>query len=114
VEEQVGTDGVHAAHCCVRHGCKYAHRDDADCPVVEGRVKQEHPCEFCDMDDEDAAPVIAQVVSWLEARIADLDAQAAEIKGTSSGALYSKDAVKRRADHYRDVVRGLREGAWKA
>lgn len=36
--------GVHAAHCCARHGCKYG--DDA-CPVVSGQVEQEYPCEEC-------------------------------------------------------------------
>lgn len=48
---------VHVAHCCAKHGCKYAH---ADCPVANDDMKQEHPCEFCEMDDEDAAPEVGQ------------------------------------------------------
>ena len=36
--------GVHAAHCCKWHGCKYG---DLDCPVVNGEVEQEYPCEYC-------------------------------------------------------------------
>lgn len=36
--------GVHATHCCARHGCTYGVND---CPVVSGQVKQKHPCEEC-------------------------------------------------------------------
>lgn len=39
-----GSAGVHAAHCCKWHGCKYG---DPDCPVVNGEVEQEYPCEYC-------------------------------------------------------------------
>ena len=41
--------GVHEAHCCNRHGCKYG---DEDCPVVSDLIKQEYPCEDCDEDLE--------------------------------------------------------------
>jgi hypothetical protein len=43
--------GVHAAHCCKWHGCKYG---DLDCPVVSGEVKQEYLCEDCyeDLENE--------------------------------------------------------------
>lgn len=34
--------GVHAAHCCAEHGCRYG---EDDCPVVAGRVKQDGPCD---------------------------------------------------------------------
>lgn len=40
--------GVHRTHCCSKHGCKYGH---ADCPVVVGILKQDHPCEYCDDDN---------------------------------------------------------------
>lgn len=36
--------GVHAAHCCKEHGCKYG---DNDCPVVSGEVEQKNPCQDC-------------------------------------------------------------------
>lgn len=39
-----GSIGVHAAHCCRWHGCKYG---DPDCPVVIGEVEQEYQCEDC-------------------------------------------------------------------
>lgn len=39
-----GSIGVHAAHCCKWHGCKYG---DPDCPVANGEVEQEYPCEYC-------------------------------------------------------------------
>ena len=42
--------GVHAAHCCKWHGCKYG---DKDCPVVLGKVEQEYPCEWCSEELED-------------------------------------------------------------
>jgi hypothetical protein len=37
-------EGVHEAHCCIIHGCKY---DDDNCPVEKGIVPQEGPCEEC-------------------------------------------------------------------
>src|SRR5688572_24030335 len=41
-------DGVHRTHCCVRHGCKYSGYSHVhDCPVEQGRIKQEFPCEDC-------------------------------------------------------------------
>ena len=36
--------GVHASHCCILHGCKYAYDD---CPVVKGKIKQLYLCETC-------------------------------------------------------------------
>lgn len=47
-----GSIGVHAAHCCKWHGCKYG---DEDCPVVNGKVEQEYPCEYCsdELEEED-------------------------------------------------------------
>jgi hypothetical protein len=39
--------GVHKQHCCVVHGCKYG---DEFCPVVEGKIKQNHPCMDCEED----------------------------------------------------------------
>lgn len=37
--------GVHGAHCCIRHGCKYMYDD---CPVVLGLLKQDYKCQDCD------------------------------------------------------------------
>jgi hypothetical protein len=39
-----GTVGVHVAHCCKWHGCKYG---DLDCPVTNGEVEQKYQCEDC-------------------------------------------------------------------
>lgn len=36
--------GVHIAHCCSEHGCKYA---DKDCPVVLGLATQIYKCMDC-------------------------------------------------------------------
>ena len=38
--------GVHAAHCCADHGCKYG---DENCPVVLGTTEQRFPCIVCDL-----------------------------------------------------------------
>lgn len=54
--------GVHVAHCCVLHGCKYG---DRDCPVVSWEVVQEHPCEGCAPDDGDLLEVRVEVRSNL-------------------------------------------------
>jgi len=47
-----GNYGVHAAHCCKWHGCKYG---DDDCPVATGKVRQEYLCEQCyeDLENEE-------------------------------------------------------------
>ncbi len=42
--------GVHSAHCCKWHGCKYG---DEDCPVVLGEVEQLYICETCQWELED-------------------------------------------------------------
>lgn len=36
--------GVHEAHCCILHGCKY---NDDDCPVATRLSVQSYPCEDC-------------------------------------------------------------------
>jgi hypothetical protein len=46
IQREVAKHGVHASHCCVKHGCKYAY--GSDCPVVAGDVEQKYPCETCD------------------------------------------------------------------
>lgn len=42
--------GVHRAHCCKWHGCKYG---DEDCPVVNGEVEQNYLCYECGRTLED-------------------------------------------------------------
>ena len=55
-----GTVGVHAAHCCKWHGCKYG---DPDCPVANGEVVQEYPCEDCRWYLEEEESLRAQLKS---------------------------------------------------
>lgn len=47
-----GPDGVHLAHCCPRHGCKYA---EPACPVARGHAEPLHSdnngCEQCEEDE---------------------------------------------------------------
>lgn len=43
-------NGVHAAHCCQRHGCKYGALALGPCPVKTGAVEQLDPCEQCEHD----------------------------------------------------------------
>ena len=63
--------GVHAAHCCKWHGCKYG---DKDCPVVLGKVEQEYPCEWCseELEDEkyhrEALDRIEEIKIWWAAK----------------------------------------------
>lgn len=44
--------GVHVAHCCWIHGCKYG---ADDCPVTDPTIMaaQAHPCEACDDEIRD-------------------------------------------------------------
>ena len=51
--------GVHAAHCCTRHGCKYG---EDECPVVGGQVKQDHPCEECSEEDRRVSAAMCKAV----------------------------------------------------
>jgi hypothetical protein len=41
--------GIHRAHCCVLHGCKYGHKN---CPVVTQQIKQEYLCEDCESEGD--------------------------------------------------------------
>jgi len=47
VKNRKGNDGVHRAHCCILHGCKYG---SSDCPVETGKIKQEFVCETCNAE----------------------------------------------------------------
>ena len=63
--------GVHTAHCCRWHGCKYG---DVDCPVVLGKVEQEYPCEWCseELKDEkyyrEKLTQIEEIKTWWTAK----------------------------------------------
>jgi len=52
---------VHASHCCIHHGCKYA---DADCPVVKGTIAQKYRCEECQDYDPDLTVEEIQAELW--------------------------------------------------
>lgn len=66
-----GNIGVHAAHCCKWHGCKYG---DDDCPVYNGEVEQEYLCEDCDWELGEEEYIRKQLVrieeikKWRESR----------------------------------------------
>lgn len=66
-----GSTGVHAAHCCKWHGCKYG---DDDCPVYSGEVEQEYLCEDCDWELREEKYIRQQLVRieeikrWRETR----------------------------------------------
>lgn len=51
--------GVHAAHCCSVHGCKY--REDDVCPVVNGLHEGVY-CEDCYYDEQSVAQAITLLV----------------------------------------------------
>lgn len=40
--------GVHATHCCTKHGCKYGYKD---CPVELDLIKQRYACQDGDIND---------------------------------------------------------------
>ncbi len=48
------SDGVHAAHCCTRHGCKYG---DRSCPVAAGAVEQLYSCPLGTIGDPCIGPI---------------------------------------------------------
>jgi len=50
--------GVHAAHCCSKHGCKYG---DDNCPVCDGTIEQKYPCIDC-YDDNPLEPPLERDV----------------------------------------------------
>ena len=71
-----GSIGVHVAHCCKWHGCKYG---DTDCPVVNGEVEQEYPCEDCStvLEEEEyykrMAREIDEIKAWWVAKKETID-----------------------------------------
>jgi hypothetical protein len=48
-------------HCCIKHGCKYNHRD---CPVETGKIKQSGDCEHCGLEKEGYYGEINLGKSW--------------------------------------------------
>lgn len=86
--------GVHVAHCCARHGCKYGQRD---CPVKTGQYKQDHPCEQCGEPEEVASPLIAA----LRAAVAE------EIPAAPTTLMGDDLAAERLAA---DIARGVKRG----
>lgn len=79
---------VHAAHCCVEHGCKYS--EQRTCPVVHKVVDQRYPCEQCDYDTSNTAwiePIIRRFLNFKDpedcklgnALIAELKEKAKEV-----------------------------------
>lgn len=77
--------GVHIAHCCYIHGCKYG---DEDCPVVSGEVAQKYPCYDCNEEIEpytlEEIELLRKTKSYrptnkeMQQQIADLEAKLAE------------------------------------
>jgi hypothetical protein len=61
-----GSIGVHAAHCCKWHGCKYG---DPDCPVVTGEIEQNYKCEDCGhiLREEDYYRRMVQAIDEIKA-----------------------------------------------
>lgn len=55
--------GVHATHCCKKHGCKYG---DQNCPVELGIVKEVYPfqCEICYEDNTKKNDLI-DILRWI-------------------------------------------------
>jgi hypothetical protein len=99
------SDGIHTSHCCHKHGCKYG--AGLDCVVESGLKRQEFPCEFCDEDAKDENETADAIIAWLEGRVKELREMDTRIPG------YIRQSAYDRADHYEDVVRGIRERAWK-
>jgi hypothetical protein len=60
--------GVHVAHCCSRHGCKYG---NAECPVAQDAVKQDYPCEACEVPDQALDKAVTRLHE-IEARLTTL------------------------------------------
>lgn len=60
-----GSIGVHAAHCCKWHGCKYG---DEDCPVVNGEAEQLYLCEDCSdiLEEEEYYKRIAREIDEIK------------------------------------------------
>lgn len=103
------SDGIHTSHCCAKHGCKYneGHWGTPPCPVVNGVLKQEFPCEYCEEDEKDENETADAIIAWLESRVKELREMDTRVAG------YIRQAGYDRADHYDDVIRGIRGREWK-
>jgi hypothetical protein len=88
------SNGVHAAHCCIRHGCKYG---DPQCPVMKKVVTQEYDCEMCDEDAERQPVTLAELHTLLAdfAAEVEMDVMAERPEwGDGTTAQYEKIAEK--------------------
>lgn len=87
--------GVHIAHCCLLHGCKYGNED---CPVEKGEVEQAYLCENC---GEEGLTQVADIKAMIQLGVR---------KCHSCGSLYEvmnphslRDKVKLLRDLKREV-----------
>jgi hypothetical protein len=65
-DEQIG---VHVAHCCKRHGCKYSWYHISECPVAEGFETQMAGCEYCYYEDQAREKAIKLLVEKFNGRM---------------------------------------------
>lgn len=106
--------GVHASHCCQRHGCKYGFypHEDAACPVVAGDVAQKYLCERCaESADQDMQDAYLLNTLYDQAYAAGQKDGARQTLGALEAVLDELDAARQAArlpevvDPYVDVTR---------
>ena len=82
--------GVHAAHCCHLHGCKYG---DNECPVWTGEIAQKHYCEFCNYNEADFT-----ILTYLDKKITETNVD--DVKRLALLVEIKEFAVNRIRDDY--------------
>jgi hypothetical protein len=93
---------VHAAHCCLLHGCKYG---NIDCPVVLGKVDQKYTCESC---DEDEIKSVSQVKLRYLIKMKESNKMAGKKIKTVGDAIAKIKEVQAEKDEYSAALAELR------
>lgn len=95
--------GVHATHCCPRHGCKYSYgqpKKEQECPVAQGTVLPCYPenngCERCEMECEERGLPL-ELIQRIDALLAQPEMQGQDFPS------FMRDAVQRAEQWVRDT-----------
>lgn len=103
LSQPVDQTGVHATHCCPRHGCKYGygmHEEELECPVSQGTVPPLYPenngCERCEMECEERG-VSFELLQRVEVLLAQPEMQGVDYQ------TFLQNAVQEGEERVRDL-----------
>lgn len=92
--------GIHVAHCCKKHGCKYG---DADCPVEHGFETQMAGCERCYYENQAREKAIILLTTTFNERMHAKFARIAPELMQEDGVYLGRDSFENEVDTLLDA-----------